>query len=555
MKKKPIFLAVFFLFFSNFCFADTTASVIPLPRSIEKKGFEVKIDNSWTIDLVSKDQEDAFAADYFSGKIKKLYNVNLGLNYGKRNINKKGSIIVTDNLPDVTYEEKNEMKSKIGDEGYYLDVDNDSVIVYANSPRGIFYAFITLSQLVKEKDGFLILPAVRIIDYPGTKMRVAHIIGVRFDEAKEMLDVMVSLKFNTVIMESRDYFHLDENNNREKLEQVFDYARKLHITPIPELQSFGYAGWQLEIDPNAAEGIWVKDSHFKFIKDRAIPLKPMDSPLVNVIRSSDSNIVIASLDKTKSYEEGLDYKIIGGKIFYPYQDTEPPLEIRRIPDGGIREDEEVLVSYDYVTGKFTNGTRIPYCPSSERTYKIMENAMAAVVYSAKPDYISIGHDEIMGLNRDSRCRKRNLTNSELLAEDINRLYDIIRGLDPDIKLFIWDDMFNPLHNARERFQMQFGGIRGETSSALDLIPQDTIFMIWWYDEKEPFNKLTDSSSYFSEKGFKYLITGWKNKDAISKWSKVTAQDENCLGIIATAWSGWKSDLENIKSIANISWSY
>ena len=104
----------------------------------------------------------------------------------------------------------------------------------------------------------------------------------------------------------------------------------------------------------------------------------------------------------------------------------------------------------------------------------------------RPKYISIGHDDIYGMCRDSRCRKRNITIEKLFAEDINKLHDYIHTIDPSIRMMLWDDMLNPWHTGGiNDFQMHYGGAPGKTSEAIQLIAKDILLMSWWYAEDDP----------------------------------------------------------------------
>ena len=201
---------------------------------------------------------------------------------------------------------------------------------------------------------------------------------------------------------------------------------------------------------------------------------------LNIWQDGIHDILITSLDKKKTYRENLDYEVIEGSIVYPYSTDARPSKILRVPGGSIKNGETVLVSYDYVVRKCSFAEwSIPYCPSSERTYEIMNSVIKNTIETFGPKYIDIGHDEIRGMNRDSRCLKRNLTNAQLLAEDINKLYSMAKTYDPEVKLLMWSDMLNPWHNGGdENYQVQFGGKKGKTSHAIDFIPKDIIILLW-----------------------------------------------------------------------------
>ncbi len=298
--------------------------------------------------------------------------------------------------------------------------------------------------------------------------------------------------------------------------------------------------------------IW--DGHGEAWLDN-LDLKRMDNALVNVIRTDRAKIVVKNKNRSIIYNEGRDYKVIEGKMNYPYLSFNTATRIKRISSGRIKRNAKVLISYDYSIKMVPFAPwSVPYCPSEPQTYEVMSKVCKDIIDYLHPKFLSIGHDEIRGLNRDSRCKKRNLTNAQLLAYDINTLYNIIKNLDPNIKVLMWDDMLNPWHNGGdEDYQVQFGGVKGKTSYMINLIPKDIILMVWWYDERDWLNKMKNSPRYFESKGFTCLVAGWNNKENIRKWIKIVDDYNNVIGIIAVTWDGFENNLEGIEYTAEMAW--
>jgi len=184
----------------------------------------------------------------------------------------------------------------------------------------------------------------------------------------------------------------------------------------------------------------------------------------------------------------------------------------------------------------------------------MFSALEDVIEALSPKYIAIGHDEIFGINRDSRCRRRNLSNAELLADEINILYDFVKSLNSNIRFLMWDDMVNPWHNGgNENLQIQFGGIPGKTSDTIDLIPNDMIMMVWWYDPNDTRNKSKNRPDYFEFKGFDFLVAGYKDKKNIKDWANLIKNKDRSLGIMATVFEGWKDNIAGVRYAAESGW--
>lgn len=555
---RPCLAIVILVSINSFCFASASVTVVPTPQEIELEDGAAVLSNDWGILSDWTDEGISFIARYLDDKINDQFGILLSLEnitqprkknhiiLGKLTESKLKQFIGVDRN-DVDYE-------KIGEEGYLLTVSPNAISILANSSKGIFYGVQTLRQIIKEEGGKTIVPSLKIVDYPKVKIRAVHFSGVKPDKIKEELDKIAQLKYNTVIIESQAYFNLDRGNDRDLMEDIFSYARDFYIEPIPEVLSFSSAQGVLTKDPHTAEGIRVENKNFRFVNDIAKP-EDIKGSLVNIIRDGEDEIVVKSKDEKKTYAEGRDYKVVNGGISFPFSLNAVPTQILRVPAGGIEEGEEVLVSYTYYENKASYkypDCVTPYCPSTERTYKIMFEVIENIVEILRPNYLSIGHDEIRGINRDNRCRKRGLSNAEILAEDVTKLYDFSKNIAPDIKILMWSDMLNPYYNGGNvNFQLQYGGPSGATFSAIDLIPKDIILMIAAYDPDKKF--CLKSCDFFDSRRFKYFAAGWKNKQNILEWSEIAKQRENCLGIIDTTWYDWEGNIDAIKYAAEVSW--
>lgn len=554
LKKYRIYISIFsiviiFAFLYSVYFSESFAqiSIIPKPKKAIFKNQEVVINNNWSIAVDTSNEQDLFTAEYLRQKLSDEFDLSLFIEGMPAQGTKKCiflSNIDNSYIRKLAVQEEIKIPENINEEGYIFHSSPDKVFVIAKSSKGIFYGAQTLLQLISKKDGEFVLPEGDIEDYPDIKIRAVHFCGANPQEIKSQLEDIARLKFNTAIIDNWGFFDLNKGNNREMWQDIFEYARQLHIEPIPELQSFGAAGSLLIHDPYAAEGIWLKNAKFKFIHNIAVSLEPGKAPLINIIRTEESDILITSLDEKKVYKENEDYKVVNGDMSYPYSSDVRPSKILRILNGKIKSGEIVLVSYDYVVRKCSFAEwSIPYCPSSQRTYKIMDSAIKNTIETFGSKYIDIGHDEIRGMNRDSRCLERNLTNAQLLAEDINRLYSIANAYDPDIKLLMWSDMLNPWHNGGdENYQVQFGGKKGKTAPAIDFIPNDIIILLWNASKEN----LENGPAYFKSKGFAYWVNG-------TKWLQSVKSKSECAGIMVATWHGWSKSLKDIKKTAEAAW--
>ena len=60
---------------------------------------------------------------------------------------------------------------KVGDEGYTLSINKSSIVIKANTDKGLFYGLQSLKQLLKEPSVKNYLPGCEITDWPDYKTR------------------------------------------------------------------------------------------------------------------------------------------------------------------------------------------------------------------------------------------------------------------------------------------------------------------------------------------------------------------------------------------------
>ena len=94
-------------------------------------------------------------------------------------------------------------------EGYILKINNKKITIRAKDSAGLFYAFITLNQIIEDsKNNQTTLPMVDIKDFPSLEFRPIHIDIKHHTEKKtcyfNLIDQLAKLKVNGIIVEFED---------------------------------------------------------------------------------------------------------------------------------------------------------------------------------------------------------------------------------------------------------------------------------------------------------------------------------------------------------------
>jgi len=438
-------------------------------------------------------------------------------------------------------------------ESYTLLVDRDRVTITSADGRGALYGLLTLLELVQRApNGGNIFLAAKIDDAPDLPFRGHYWAANPTGEgSRKMIDRLVRLRYNAVLVQNLQYFSLNHPDSRRKAEEFFAYSRIMGIEPIPVIQCFGHASHLVGSDPGIAEGMEVVDEKLVLVGKEPVALAHP-----NVIRTETSNIRLTDLRGARVFLEGHDYEVLSG-------DTKAPFEIRRtarsrIPDGGT-----VLAGYDYIS---MVGAEPSYCPNEPRVYRIMGEAIRNTMRILHPKYLHIGHDEVLQMGTDSRCRKSGRTNAENFAWEVWKLYRMAKAEDPNVRLMMWDDMINPYthgdynnygylaHTLKPPFLQARQMLKDPTAPAADLLPRDIIQNIWFHSRGAPPTAGLKSLEFFSKNGYTTTAGGYADRTCARRWSVACKRVKDaglpCIGIVQTSWFGVFGTLEET---ANTAW--
>ncbi|MCX6226414.1 MAG: hypothetical protein NTV01_16975 [Bacteroidia bacterium] len=150
-----------------------------------------------------------------------------------------------------------------------------------------------------------------------------------------------------------------------------------------------------------------------------------------------------------------DYRIIS---------VAPPV-IERIPSGRIPKNATIFFTADIIDSRAHRYSKT--CPSEEPAYQEFDRITGLIINTLKPNKLHVNHDELGLVNSDSRCKKRNLKEHELLAYQVNRMRDIIKKYDPAVEMIMWADCINPFQNAGLKLLEDTGDLLSMTTVHTD----------------------------------------------------------------------------------------
>jgi hypothetical protein len=295
--------------------------------------------------------------------------------------------------------------------------------------------------------------------------------------------------------------------------------------------SLEYANLSLYLGVWGGQGgrIWIDDAS----------LRPCAG--VNMLRREGCPVRITSEDGKTEYAEGRDFERWEypqmGRTPYageyaPYH-PEPPL--RLAPGSRIKDGEPLKVSFYHTV--IIHGDQVCGCLRSEEFFGYIDQEVRLIRQHLAPKKYFMSHDEIRVAGQCALCRKEGVTAGQLLAENVRRCTAIIRQHEPQAEIFVWSDMFDPHHNAVDRYYLCGSTLAGSWEG---LDPAIRIAN-WNFGHRDP------SLAFFAGRGHKQILAAYYDaadpKAQLEAWLGAAARAAGVEGLIYTTWRNNYKDLE------------
>ena len=146
----------------------------------------------------------------------------------------------------------------LAQQAYKIDLGGKAVTISANAPAGLYYGVVTFVQLLKPRDGALILPEGQIEDWPDLQMGQiywddAHHLD-RLDALKRAIRQAAFFKINGFAIKLEGHFQYKSAPalvepqvlSAAQLQELTDYGLRHHVQIIPYLDSPGHIAFILK---------------------------------------------------------------------------------------------------------------------------------------------------------------------------------------------------------------------------------------------------------------------------------------------------------------------
>lgn len=270
----------------------------------------------------------------------------------------------------------------------------------------------------------------------------------------------------------------------------------------------------------------------------------VEEPFVNLVRRPGCPLLVESEDRPMVFTEGRDFAPLHDPKLgmTPYAGSfevyHSPPQLRIVPDSRIKEGEKLLVSYYHAVTIYDN--QVPCSLSEPRVFEVVQDQVRRVEKLFHPKTYFFSHDEIRVANWSQQDAKANLTAGQLLAQNVKRCVEIVRQVNPQARLCIWSDMFDPHHNAVDNFYLVNGNLPGSWEG----LPKDMAIVNW------NSGKPQDSLPFFASRGHSQVLAGYYDSapKKIIGWLEA-GKGQKVEGAMYTTWQSNFNDLEKFAEAA------
>ncbi len=270
---------------------------------------------------------------------------------------------------------------------------------------------------------------------------------------------------------------------------------------------------------------------------------------INLLRRDGCPVRVTSEDGSNHYEEGRDfvrweYPAMGragrpGR--YEIAHPQPPIVLTGTSE--IRDGQKLKVSYYHTQMHMDSGVGV--CLSHDDVFNYLQQHLEKVHQLYRPKTYIMHQDEIRMGGWCELCNRPGVSTGQVLAQCTSRCAGIIRKLDPEAEIVVWNDMFDPFHNAVDDYWLTRGTMKG----SWDGLAKDILISNWNQSRSEP------SLKFFAGRGHRQIIAtyydrgaNWKN--VVNAWLDAAKDIPDVDGIMYTTWSNNYDDLEEFLQLVN-----
>ena len=261
-----------------------------------------------------------------------------------------------------------------------------------------------------------------------------------------------------------------------------------------------------------------------------------EAGLLNIVRRSSAPLTVSVSESGWGLKEGENFDALNDPKMghtpwagaYDVWHEPPVMKMHGVADG-------TKLSVSFFHSITTGDGKVMICPSEPQTVELLRDQARRIEALWHPKRYFMEHDEIRVLGWDPADQKRNMDAGALLADNLRTCTAILKEVNPQAKIYVWSDMFDPNHNAHDHYYLVKGNLKGSWEG----LDPSVIVANW------NFGKWEQSLAWFTGRGNHQIIAGYYDNDPekIADFLKRAGGSNGIEGVMYTTWENKYDDLE------------
>ena len=226
---------------------------MPQPQVVRLGASDFEFTRDWVVELQGVPPGDA-AVEVLNDELGRRYHIKVATS--GRGAGTLHLVVAANSVR--AGEAQDRDREVLAQQAFKIDLSRDRVTIAANAAAGLYYGVVTFVQLLKPRDGALMLPEGQIEDWPDLQMRLlywddAHHLE-RVDVLKRAIRQAAFFKMNGFVIKLEGHFQYRSTPalvepyalSPAQLQELTDYGLRHHVQVIPYLDAPGHIAFILK---------------------------------------------------------------------------------------------------------------------------------------------------------------------------------------------------------------------------------------------------------------------------------------------------------------------
>ncbi|MEK7296958.1 MAG: hypothetical protein AAB069_03560, partial [Planctomycetota bacterium] len=261
---------------------------------------------------------------------------------------------------------------------------------------------------------------------------------------------------------------------------------------------------------------------------------------LNVLSRLGTPVAVRNKKTGATYEESCDFApIVDSKMNFRFDHDEPLVKI--VPNSSIKDDDRLLISF--YQGIALHESQVSFCMSEPKLFELWHDQALAIHEAIVPNKYFLNVTQVRTGGTCETCKQRGISMAQILGDCVTRQRGIVREINPNAEVFIWSDMLDDNHNARNNYYL----VDGDLTGSWKYIPKDLIIVCWYHKLRN------ESMHHFSSRGFNTLacVNADKGVGETRDWLQALKNTPDANGAMYTSF---ENDYTKLASFGRVVYS-